>query len=600
EFRLYEHQENVLEAIEKTRNDGINSFLVVLPTASGKSKVIEEDLKRFLPSIPKGKVLILAPSHVVKNDWNRRVEEELKSFKHQIDVQTYSYMEYHYSDFDRDYYDYMVVDEAHHAVAPCLKRMIQYFTPKFLIGLTATDERPDKKKLESVFGSYRTPLSLKDAMEKGIIAKANAFRIETNIDLSKVRINGKDYVNADLENKIRVTSRNELIVDVLKEYFCEGDIGKRQGIIFCINIKHAEEMEKLLNKAGISARAYSSNTKHPELVMEEFNQKKIRFLCSCSMISEGWDYPEMGILVMARPTLSKVLYLQQLGRGLRKTKYKKNVFVVDVVDSYGSMVTPCNLNTIFHNPCYVPFGDITRRYEVGEFIEIDGLVERVERIVEVDVESFDEKYGNYLSVEQLAREFFINTSTINNWIKKGKVIPSVQFVFGSKKIAMFSPEDVEKYRVELEIKEHNDETIKEDFFDFLEERDYALSYKMTFLLSFLKHLDKTGDAKIDEVLNDYISFYQDRVDQGLVVDRKTCPYNNETLKDIGMVKRSMLVNPFEKFERKRFMYYSKDLNIISMNHALFSQLNEADYERIKRQMEEDRVNYYSKLLDMNE
>lgn len=82
-----------------------------------------------------------------------------------------------------------------------LKRVIQYYNADFTIGLTATDQRPDKKKLETVFGSYSTSLSLKEAMEKEIVAKANVYRIETNIDLSKVRFNGKDYVNADLEKE---------------------------------------------------------------------------------------------------------------------------------------------------------------------------------------------------------------------------------------------------------------------------------------------------------------------------------------------------------------------------------------------------------------
>lgn len=214
-------------------------------------------------------------------------------------------------------------DEAHHAVASVLKRVVQYFNTEFTIGLTATDRRPDKKKLETVFGSYTTSLSLKEAMKKGIVARANVYRIETNIDLSEVRFNGKDYVNADLEKRIRVTSRNDLIVDVLKEYFTDGDAAKRQGIVFCVNVNHANEMAKLLNKSGISAVSYTGQTKHPVQVMADFKSKKIRFLCTCNMISEGWDYPELGILVMARPTLSKVLYLQQIGRGLRKTDKKR-------------------------------------------------------------------------------------------------------------------------------------------------------------------------------------------------------------------------------------------------------------------------------------
>ena len=590
---LYEHQEISLAQIEERRERGIRAFLIVLPTAAGKSRIVEEDIQKFAAGKEQFRALILAPNTNIIADWKERIDKDLQPLQDRIDIKTYSYAVRHYHEKTRDYYSYIVVDEAHHAVAPMLKRVIQYYAPEFLIGLTATDQRPDKKKLEEIFGNYTTELSLKDAMEKGVVARANVYRIETNIDLSHVRFNGKDYVNADLEKSVRVTSRNELIVNVLKDYFTEGDAGKRQGIIFCINKAHTKEMARLLNAAGISAQDYSGDTKHPEKVMQEFKEHKIRFLCACDMISEGWDYPELGILVMARPTLSKVLYLQQIGRGLRRTSIKKNVFVIDVVDEYGAMVRPCSMHAIFGNSLYVPFGDITRQdYLPGQMIEIDGITERVERIVEVDIHTFEEKYGDYYSQEQLAREYFVNTGTITSWIRKGKITPTVEFSFGSKKISLFSPEDVEKYRKELNIQEHNDETVRDDFFAFLEERDYSLSYKMPFLLSFIDHMDTIGDAKIEDVLTDYIAFYQDRIDKGLPVDRPSCPYNAETLKDRKIIKSSMLTNPFEKFERKRFMYYSKDLGVISLNHALLAKMSEGDWERVKGQMREDLERYY--------
>lgn len=590
---LYEHQEISLAQIEERRERGIRAFLIVLPTAAGKSRIVEEDIQKFAAGKEQFRALILAPNTNIIADWKERIDKDLQPLQDRIDIKTYSYAVRHYHEKTRDYYSYIVVDEAHHAVAPMLKRVIQYYAPEFLVGLTATDQRPDKKRLEEIFGNYTTELSLKDAMEKGVVARANVYRIETNIDLSHVRFNGKDYVNADLEKSVRVTSRNELIVNVLKDYFTEGDAGKRQGIIFCINKAHTKEMARLLNAAGISAQDYSGDTKHPEKVMQEFKEHKIRFLCACDMISEGWDYPELGILVMARPTLSKVLYLQQIGRGLRRTSIKKNVFVIDVVDEYGAMVRPCSMHAIFGNSLYVPFGDITRQdYLPGQMIEIDGITERVERIVEVDIHTFEEKYGDYYSQEQLAREYFVNTGTITSWIRKGKITPTVEFSFGSKKISLFSPEDVEKYRKELNIQEHNDETVRDDFFAFLEERDYSLSYKMPFLLSFIDHMDTIGDAKIEDVLTDYIAFYQDRIDKGLPVDRPSCPYNAETLKDRKIIKSSMLTNPFEKFERKRFMYYSKDLGVISLNHALLAKMSEGDWERVKGQMREDLERYY--------
>ena len=104
-----------------------------------------------------------------------------------------------------------------------------------------------------------------------------------------------------------------------------------------------------------------------------------------------------------------------------------------------------------------------------------------------------------------------------------------------------------------------------------------------------------GSFNIENVLDDYIAFYQDRLSRGLQVDRSTCPYNEVMLKDRKAICRNMLTNPFEKFERKRFLYYSKDLSVISMNHALYSQMEAEDWERIKRQMQEDLKNYYSEM-----
>lgn len=590
---LYEHQTISLQEIQKRRMAGIKAFLIVLPTASGKSRIVEEDLCEFAKEKPGFRGLILVPGINILADWRARVQESVPELTEKIEIRTYAYMCRHYTEFPTDYYNYIVVDEAHHAVAPMLKRVIQYYEADFTVGLTATDQRPDKKKLETVFGTYSTSLSLKEAMEKGIVARANVYRIETNIDLSKVRFNGKDYINADLEKKIRVTSRNDLIVDVLQEYFGEGEAAWRQGIIFCVNVAHANEMAKLLNKANIVSVSYTGKTKNQAAVMAAFKQKKIRFLCTCDMISEGWDYPELGILVMARPTLSKILYLQQIGRGLRKTNTKKNVIVIDVVDEYGAMIKACNMHTIFANPYYVPFGDIIKTdYTPGDMVVIDGMEERIERIMEVDINSFEEKYGDYLSQEQVAREYFVSTGTVTSWVKKKKIVPSVEYRFGNKSIYLFSPDDVEKYRKELNIKEHNDSTIKEDFFEFLEERDYSLSYKMPFLLAIVKHIDAIGDAKIEDVLDDYIAFYQDRLSRGLQVDRSTCPYDEKMLKDRKAVQRNMLTNPFEKFERKRFLYYSKDLSVISMNHALFGQMKTEDWERVRRQMREDLRKYY--------
>lgn len=612
-IKLYEHQKITLQEIQNARKNGTGTFLVVLPTAAGKSKIVEEDLKSFydekchsekpsrhseLFSESAFRALILAPNKNIIDDWQKRVQASLPELKSKIEIRTYAFMSRNFQDFPPDFYSYIVADEAHHAVAPTYKRVIQHFAPEFLIGLTATDERPDKKRLEEIFGSYKTNLSLREAMDKKIIAEASVFRLETNLDLSHIRFNGKDYVNADLEKSIRVTSRNELIAETIEKYFCDENFSSSQGIIFCVNTEHAKEMAKVLNAHQIYASAYTSREKNAEKIMQDFKCKKIRFLCSCNMISEGWDYPELKILVMARPTLSKVLYLQQIGRGLRKTATKETVFVIDVVDEYGAALKPCSMHSVFKNPFYAPFGLITRtNYKAGEMITVDGLYETIERIVKVDIEDFSEKYQNFLSAEQLAREFFVGTQTLNQWIKKGKITPDASFDFGSRKIFLFAPESVPKIRADLNLPLHNEKTLHKDFFNFLSERDYTFSYKMPFLLSLLKNANEIGEAKINSVLRDYTSFYINRLNQNLPVDKKNCPYTKEFLASEKAVKENMIKNPFEKFERKRFLYIAKDLDLIAVNPVLWQDLKDSknDFDKIKSQMIQDLENYYKNL-----
>ena len=185
---LYEHQALTLQEIARQRAEGKKAFLVVFPTASGKSRIVEEDLRSYAEGTKNFRALILAPSRNIVSDWEKRLSESAPHLLPFVDIRTYAGICTGYAQMPQDRYCYIVVDEAHHAVAPVLKRVIQYFTPDFLVGLTATDQRPDRKKLEEVFGAYRTELSLQEAMEKEIIARANVFRIETNLDLSHVRL----------------------------------------------------------------------------------------------------------------------------------------------------------------------------------------------------------------------------------------------------------------------------------------------------------------------------------------------------------------------------------------------------------------------------
>ena len=180
--------------------------------------------------------------------------------------------------------------------------------------------------------------------------------------------------------------------------------------------------------------------------------------------------------------------------------------------------------------------------------------------------------------------------------RSGSITPSASFPFGSRTVHLFSPQDVAATRERLQIPVHDDSTIRDDFLAFLEERDYSLSYKMPFLLAFLERMDPaTGAAPIDDVLDGYAAFYRDRLRRDLPVDRAGCPYTEASLADRASVRRSMLANPFEKFERKRFMYHSRDLGEIALNHALLARMGDADWERVRAQMRADLEDYYARV-----
>lgn len=569
-FKLYEHQEKILDDLHKSRQEGICTALIVIPTGTGKSQIVIEDLKTLSKSDALHNVLIMVPSITVKNDWIERAKS-LPGNLH-VDIKFYNTAFLEKNSFEKNYYDYIVFDEAHHAQAANCKKTLQYYTPKYLLGLTATPERLDQKKLEDIFGHYESRISLKDAVEKGILSNIRCYRLLSNIDLSNVRYNGTDYNYADLEKSLIIDSRNELIADTIKKYFLPHNGFFKQGIVFCVNINHAKKLEKMLCERGIVARAvFGANSENDE-IFNAYKNRKIQFLISCQIISEGWDSPQTEIVVMARPTLSKVLYLQQIGRGVRKYPGKECLYIIDVVDNYDGKLTPWSFNSLFKIPQYSDFAGL--KNNSSDYLSILGLSECEVSMQEIDVFTFEEKYQGYLSLEQAARELFIGTNTLSKWVKDKPTYSSLSLPIGNKMMPYFSPENIAYIKQDRNLKEHNNETILDDFLEFINENTLTFSFKLVFMLGMLNHVDKEGEVNIDTLLDYYISFYKSRINRGLPVDKKNCIYTIDFLNERMKVKQNMLSNPFEKYERKRFVYYSKDLNILSFNPNLWAKLTE--------------------------
>ena len=590
-FSLYEHQETALKELEKARAEGINTSLIVCATGSGKSQIGLEDIRSLVKQNKVHRVLIMVPNVAIRSDWEERIKQLGTGVDITIELYNRSFMRRHVT--PPDYFDYILFDEAHHAQAANCAKTLQYFTPKYLIGMTATDERLDQKKLQDIFGQYKTGMTLKEAIDKDIVANIRCYRLLSNIDLSMVRYNGKDYNYADLEKTLIVESRNELIVKTLKKYFFPKPGFYKQGIVFCVNIQHAQKLEKLMRQEGFEARAVYGNNPKNDLYFEQYANKEIQFLLSCQMISEGWDSPQTEVVVMARPTLSKVLYTQQIGRGVRKYPGKECLYVIDVVDNYEGKMIPMCFNSLMGMPLYTDFMGVKNNNN-HEYLEILGLNETELAMQEIDILTFEEKYSGYLSPEQAARELYIGTSSLMNWYRRDNSISSLQLRIGSRMVPYFSKDDIEKLRTSRNLGVHDETTILKDFEDFIDENTLTFSFKLIYMLSMLNLADEEGEVKIDQLMERYKAFYMDRLNRNLPVDRPNCVYTKEYLNDDVKLKNSILSNPFEKFERKRFVYYSKDLNILSFNPNLWNQMTDEFKENIKNKEQAFLETYYEK------
>jgi len=590
-FELYEHQKEYLKDFNKSRAMGVKSALVVLPTASGKSQIVISDLLRHKSEY--NNILIMVPSIKIKEDWEKRVKV-LKNKR--IDVTTYNGAFRNKSHHKPDFYDYIVFDEAHHAQAPNCKKTLQYYDPDFLIGLTATPERLDRLKISEIFGKYDTHLTMEEAIKKGVISNIRVFRLKSNIDLSEVRFNGKDYNNADLEKTLFVDSRNELIAKTLKKYFYPTQGFYKQGLIYCVNIKHCQKLAKIIQKHGMTCEAVYGTNKNNQKIFHDYSDKKLQFMTTCQMISEGWDSPQTEIVVMARPTLSKVLYLQQLGRGARNYEGKECLYCIDVVDNYSAQLRPWCFNSIFNISTYSDWIGL-KNGRTNEYLELLGLSEKEIKLEEIDITTFEEKYPDIKSTEQTARLLFVNTSTLSHWIKKDPNLSSLYLTVGKRKVPFFSDADIENIRKIKGLPVHNDETILEDFTKFIDDNNLTFSFKLVFLLSYLELVDNEGECPLDSLVKRYSAFYLDRLERGLKVDRKGCVYTKEYLNDKSKMIRSILDNPFEKFERKRFMFYakSKDFNTFSFNPSLWKRFDSNYIENLKNKLNRFLKEYYAKL-----
>jgi len=251
--------------------------------------------------------------------------------------------------FQQNEFDYIIIDEFHHAEAPTYRKVIDYFKPKFLLGLTATPERMDGRNvLEICDNNIVYEIRLRDALEAELLAPFHYFGVsDQTVDYNQVDLINGHYEESSLVLALSTFTRVEFIIDKIKTYGHDGDF--LHGLGFCVNIEHANYMSQEFNKRGYVTECLTGedSVEYRQLIIKRLEDPtdELAMIFTVNIFNEGIDIPKVNLMLFLRPTESSTVFIQQLGRGLRKTENKEYVTVLDFIGNYKkSFIIPLALS----------------------------------------------------------------------------------------------------------------------------------------------------------------------------------------------------------------------------------------------------------------
>jgi superfamily II DNA or RNA helicase len=364
-------QQEALTALLSTRSQGNAAGLVVMATGLGKTWLAAFDTAR--PEYRR--VLFVAHREEILGQalhtFRRiRPDARLGSYTGQAkdrdaevlfaSVQTLSRTR-HLEQFPRDAFDYIVIDEFHHAAATTYRRIIDYFTPRFLLGLTATPERTDGGDLLALCGEnlvYRCDVL--DGIERGLLVPFHYFGVPDEVDYQNIPWRSSRFDEEALTRAVATTTRAENALDQWRQR------AGRRTLAFCCSMRHADFMTDYFRDVGVKAVAVHSGDKSAPraLSLEQLEEGVLEVVFAVDMLNEGVDLPHVDTIMMLRPTESRVLWLQQFGRGLRTAEGKPHVTVIDYIGNHRTfLIKP---QTLFGLPeGDVAIGHILDRAQAG-------------------------------------------------------------------------------------------------------------------------------------------------------------------------------------------------------------------------------------------
>lgn len=517
---LYEPRGAQIEALcalEDMRAEGAKRALISAATGVGKTYLAAFDSKEY------ERVLFVAHREEILNQAaisfkNVRNSDDYGFFNGNdkctdkavifASVSTLGRLEYLNEEyFAPDYFSYLVIDEFHHAVNDQYKRIVEYFKPQFLLGLTATPERMDGRNIFEIC-DYNVPyeISLKDAINKGMLVPFHYYGIYDDTDYAGLHIVRGKYDEKELnERYIGNVHRHDLIYKYYSKY------GSKRALGFCCSRAHAEEMAREFCKRGVPSVAVYSNaigefSEERSTAIEKLKKGEIKVIFSVDMFNEGVDITSVDMVLFLRPTESPIVFLQQLGRGLRKSKGKEYLNVLDFIGNYekaGRVRFLLTGKTLSEKKQYNP----ADRSSFPDDCLIDFDVKLIDLFSEMD--------KKHLKVrEQIRNEFF----RIKDLLEK---TPS--------RIELFTYMDDDVYQMAIThskdnpfkryleyLKELNELTAEEElvyqgigreFINLIENTNMSKVYKMPVLMAFYNHGNICMTVTEEQLLTSWKEFF---------------------------------------------------------------------------------------------
>ena len=517
---LYEPRGAQIEALcalEDTRSEGAKRALVQAATGIGKTYLAAFDSKNY------ERVLFVAHREEILNQAaisfkNVRNSDDYGFFNGDekctdksvvfASVATLGRTEYLREEyFAPDYFTYLVIDEFHHAVNDQYKRIVAYFKPQFLLGLTATPERMDGRNIYEIC-DYNVPyeISLKDAINKGMLVPFHYYGIFDDTDYSGLHVVRGKYDEKELnETYIGNVHRHDLIY----KYYCK--YGSKRALGFCCSRAHAEEMAKEFCKRGIPSVAVYSNadgdfSEDRSTAIEKLKNGEIRVIFSVDMFNEGVDITSVDMVLFLRPTESPIVFLQQLGRGLRKSKGKEYLNVLDFIGNYekaGRVRFLLTGTTLSETERYNP----ADRSSFPDDCLIDFDMKLIDLFAEMDKKHLKVK-------DQIKNEYFRVKDLIGKRPSRIELFTYMDDDVYQMAITHSKDNPFKKY---LEfLKELNELTIDEEllyqgigreFINLIENTNMSKVYKMPVLMAFYNHGNVCMTVSENQLLASWKAFF---------------------------------------------------------------------------------------------